>query len=273
MVINLNDCVGCGNCVIACKNEMAGNDWSPISAPEPETGANWLRLDYVARGTIPKVKHAWTPTPCMQCDNAPCIKAATGGAVYKRNDGIVIIDPVKAVGQKQIAESCPYGQIYWNSALNLPQKCTFCAHFLDNTSLDGGSQTPRCVIACATDAISFGKDTDLMPFIKANNAQPLHPEYGTQSRVYYIGIPTRFVAGTVFDSKIDEDVMGATVTLTDTASGQALTTTTDRFGDFWFENLAISKLYNVTINASGYNTKTLMAFTDTDQNLGSIDLK
>jgi Fe-S-cluster-containing dehydrogenase component len=280
MVIDVTKCYGCQNCALACKSEFVGittssgfvgNDYSPYAAPEPDTGSNWMRVDYGERGAFPKTKMAWTPTPCMHCDNAPCIAAATGGAVYKRSDGIVIIDPVKSVGQRQLVASCPYGAIFWNTALNIPQKCIFCAHILDNTNLDGGIQTPRCVNNCATSAISFGEDTDLMPFIKANNAKPLHPEYGTQPRVYYIGLPSRFVTGTVLDNK-GENLPGATVTATDVVSGTVLTATTNRFGDFWFEGLGAHRTYSVTISAPGKMTKTVNAYTNTDVDLGDLAL-
>ena len=59
------------------------------------------------------------------------MRAATGGAMARRPDGIVIIDPDKAAGQPDIVSACPYGTVFWNEASNLPQICTFCAHLLD----------------------------------------------------------------------------------------------------------------------------------------------
>ena len=82
---------------------------------------------------------------CAQCKNPACTKAAEDGAVYKREDGIVMIDPVKAAGQKQIVNSCPYRVIFWNQEKNVAQKCTMCAHLLDE-----GYKTPRCVELCPT---------------------------------------------------------------------------------------------------------------------------
>ena len=63
---------------------------------------------------------AYVPTMCNHCDNAPCV-AKGGGAVTKRDDGIVIIDPVKAKGRKDLVETCPYGHIWWNEELQVPQ--------------------------------------------------------------------------------------------------------------------------------------------------------
>ena len=107
------------------------------------TGQYWMNIVEKERGTFPKVKLSCIPFTCMHCSNAPCMKAAKDGAIYRREDGIVIIDPEKAVGQKQIVDACPYRVIYWNEEKNLPQKCTMCAHLLDQ-----GWKTPRCVEMC-----------------------------------------------------------------------------------------------------------------------------
>ena len=60
----------------------------------------------------------------MHCQDAPCVDAAIDGAVYRRDDGIVIIDPEKAKGQERIVNTCPYRVIFWNQELQIPQKCT-----------------------------------------------------------------------------------------------------------------------------------------------------
>ncbi len=86
----------------------------------------------------------------MQCEDPPCVKGSMDGAIYKRSDGIVIIDPEKSIGQKELISTCPYRVIYWNEERQIPQKCTFCAHLLDN-----GWHEPRCVDACPTGAITL----------------------------------------------------------------------------------------------------------------------
>lgn len=63
------------------------------------------------RGQYPFIDVAYLAVPCLHCDNAPCIRAAKDGAIYKRPDGIVIIDPVKAKGQKKVINACPYSAI------------------------------------------------------------------------------------------------------------------------------------------------------------------
>jgi Fe-S-cluster-containing dehydrogenase component len=131
MVIDVGKCNGCYNCFLACKDEHCGNDYFPYSVSQPMIGHFWMKLIEKERGEFPKVKVAYTPVPCMHCDKAACIKIARDGAIYKREDGIVMIDPLKAESKKDLISSCPYGVIYWNEEKRVPQKCTLCAHLLD----------------------------------------------------------------------------------------------------------------------------------------------
>ena len=82
MVIDINRCNGCYNCFLACRDEYCGNDYPPYSLSQPFTGHFWMRIIERERGQYPKVKVAYTPVLCMQCENAPCIEAALNGAVY-----------------------------------------------------------------------------------------------------------------------------------------------------------------------------------------------
>jgi Fe-S-cluster-containing dehydrogenase component len=90
----------------------------------------------------------YRPHICMHCAEAPCASAAQNGAVRCRPDGIVLIDPEKARGQKHLAQACPYGAISWNEETQLPQKCTLCAHLIDE-----GWTTTRCAQVCPTGAL------------------------------------------------------------------------------------------------------------------------
>jgi len=264
-VIDVGICNGCYCCQIACKDEHVGNDWTPIAKPQPDTGQFWLKQNEFVRGTVPKVKMYYRPHLCMHCDEAPCMPACPiEGAIYKRDDGLVIIDPVKCTGCKSCVDACPYGVIYFNGDLNISQKCTWCAHLLDK-----GWKEPRCVDACPTDALRFGEESDLKEYIK--KAQILHPEYKTKPRVYYIGIPKKFIAGAVWDPAADECTEGATVTLT--GGAKKLTAKTDRFGELWFEGLEEGK-YSVLIEKPGYKSwKKDNISTEKDVNLGDIELR
>ena len=267
MVIDINKCSGCYNCTLACKDEHCGHDYPGYSASQPMTGHFWMRLIERERGKYPKVKVAYTPIPCMQCSDAACIKAATDGAVYRREDGIVIIDPVKAKGQKQIVSACPYRAIYWNEELQLPQKCTFCAHLLDE-----GWKEPRCVELCPTGAIMFGDMEDKNSQVARTFAsgEILHPEYELKDSVVYLNLPKKFIAGTLAYSDTDECAGNVLVTLSSVSQQQ--TAMTDNFGDFDFEGLADNIEYTVTIEAQGYKTRILKTKTITDVYLGVIKL-
>jgi tetrathionate reductase subunit B len=249
-VIDVALCNGCYNCQIVCKDEHVGNDWTPIAKPQPDTGQFWMRLTEHIRGTVPKVKMHYIPKPCMHCDEAPCIPACpVEGAIYKREDGLIIIDSVKCTGCKACADICPYDAIFFNEDLNLAQKCTGCAHLLD-----GGWKVPRCVDACPTEAIRFGEESELADLIA--KAEVLLPESDAKPRVYYLNVPKNFVAGTVFDPVEDEIVEGATCTLQPLNGGAALTKQTNDFGDFWFEGLS-EGTFKLTITAPGFKPLTV----------------
>ena len=264
-VIDVSICNGCYSCQIVCKDEHVGNDWIPYAKPQPDTGQFWCKMNEYVKGTVPKVKMHYIPAMCMHCDNAPCLKACTvKGAIYKRDDGLVIIDPEKCTGCKSCLNSCPYNAIYFNEDLNIAQKCTGCAHLLDN-----GWKVPRCVDACPTEAIKFAEESELKKLI--SHAEVLKPESKTRPRVYYLNIPKKFVAGTVYNPVAKEVIIGATCTLTDSKGGKKTTATTDDFGDFWFEGLETG-LFSLKIESDG-KSKTIGSInTEKDINLGDIPL-
>ncbi len=265
LVIDLDICNGCYNCQVACKDEHVGNDWSPIAKPQPDTGQFWTKVHDKVRGQVPKVKVTYMHSICQHCDDAPCIPACNVNAIYRRDDGAVIIDPDKCRGNQLCISACPYEDvIYFNDSLNIAQKCTFCAHLLD----DGWSE-PRCVDACPTGAFTFGEEEDLAELIA--KAEPLKPGLDVKPRVYYIGLPKRFIAGAVFDSEADECTEGATVTLTDAATGKSLTATTDGYGDFWFHQVEPA-VYTVLVEKNGYLAEKLgpVDATQIDVNVGDM---
>lgn len=263
-LIDVARCMGCYSCQTACKDEHCGNDWSPYAKPQPDIGQFWLHLKEYTWGTTPKVQMHYVPTLCNHCENAPCMAADTNGAISRSQDGFVIIEPEKAAGQKQLVDACPYGAIYWNEELNIAQKCTGCAHLLDN-----GYEQPRCVEACPTDCIKFGEEADLADDILG--ATTLQPELGTKPRVYYRNMPGKFIAGEVVDPEAKEVVIGATVRAV--TGGKVYKTVTDEFGDFWFKDLAIGK-FDVTVEAKGYKPVYLYNIDTRDcANLGNIMLE
>ncbi len=254
MIIDVAKCHDCNNCFLACKDEYIGNDWKPFSVAQPWHGHRWMNIMRKERGQYPKVEVGYLPLPCVHCDDAPCIKAAKGGAIYKRDDGIVIIDPEKAKGQKDLVASCPYGAIYWNADKAVPQKCTFCVHLLEE-----GWKQPRCVQACPTGALEAAciEDTEMQKRVKAEGLEAYMPQLKTKARVYYKNLfryTHCFIAGSVALQDKDECADGATVKLKKGGGKAVQETVTNNYGDFKFDGLEEnSGAYELEISYSGYN--------------------
>ena len=156
-VVDTSLCNGCYNCQIACKDEHCGNDWTPYAKPQPDTGQFWMKMNETVHGNVPQVKMSYLPVMCQHCEDAPCMAACNvEGAITKRDDGWVIINPKACTGCMNCLDACPYGAIYYNKTLNLAQKCTGCAHLLDK-----GWEVRRYVDSCPTEAIIFGEESEL----------------------------------------------------------------------------------------------------------------
>jgi len=263
LIVDVSKCNGCYNCQVACKDEHVGNDWSPYAKPQPDTGQFWMKLTENVRGTVPKVRITYVPEVCRHCDNAPCIQSCKENAIFKRDDGMVVINPEKCSGHRNCVDACPYGAIYFNWDINIAQKCTMCAHLLDQ-----GWKEPRCVELCPTGALTFGEETELTDLIE--KADP--DSSNTKPRVHYIDLPKRFVTGAVFDPEEDECIQGATVTLTNLKTAEVFATQTNHFGDFWIRKLAVGD-YTLSVEKSGYLVKKIDAIsTEKDVNVGDIAL-
>ena len=209
----------------------------------------------------------------MHCGAAPCLDAAADGAVYRREDGIVLIDPRKAEGQRSMVDACPYNVIFWNAELQLPQKCTLCAHRLDE-----GAKEPRCVEACPTGALVFGDlddpDSEIarLSAVAGGGRLPSRVRHRSDGQRTWV-IPKRFIAGEV----VRRDLPGrmrarsadhsrggrnragdATPTATATSNSKA-----------WRRIGPITSASNMTATSP----KALDVVTHTDVNLGEIILE
>ena len=238
LIINVGRCENCHNCVIADRDEHVGNDFPGYAAPAAAVGDSPIRILRRAQGSAPMVETTYLPVMCNHCDDAPCIRHA-GDAIRKRDDGIVIIDPVKARGRKDIVGSCPYGAIVWNEEQQVPQTWIFDAHLLDQ-----GWDRPRCQQSCPTDVFEAVKldDAAMKKKAETEGLKVLKPDLGTRPRVWYRGLErweTCFIGGSVSADVAGavECIEGAEVSLSQ--AGKVLArTVTDGFGDFRFDNLA-----------------------------------
>ncbi len=273
LVIDVAKCNDCNNCFLACKDEFVENDYLPYSAAQPRHGQRWMNIMRKERGQYPKVDVAYLPIPCMHCDDAPCIKAAKDGAVYKMGNGIVIIDPEKAKGQRSIVDACPYGAIWWNDEKAVPQKCTFCIHLLEE-----GWKEPRCVQACPTGALSVihAEDREMAKVIKSDELEVYQPKYKTKVHVYYKNLyryTKCFIAGAVALQDTDECAEGAQVTLSKGRKKVIDRVATNNYGDFKIDNLKEkSGRYSLEIAYPSYTKHKMDINLKTSMNLGTIFL-
>jgi Fe-S-cluster-containing dehydrogenase component len=273
MIIDVAKCHDCNNCFLACKDEYVENDFPPYSIAQPWHGHRWMNIMRKERGEYPKVDVAYLPVPCMHCDDAPCMKSAEDGSVYKRPDGIVIIDPEKAKGNKQLTEACPYGVIWWNEEKDVPQKCTFCAHLLED-----GWEEPRCVQACPTGALKVihTEDSGMNAIIKAEGLEVYLPANQTNPRVYYKNLyryTSCFVAGSIALQDTDECSEGAAIQLANSSKSIVGKAETNNYGDFKFDDLEEgSGEYTLEITFEGYEPKILLINLNESLNLGTIFL-
>jgi Fe-S-cluster-containing dehydrogenase component len=274
MIIDVAKCHDCNNCFLACKDEHVNNEWPPYAAAQPWHGHRWINIMRKERGQYPLVDVAYRPTPCMQCDDAPCIKACKDGAVYKREDGIIIIDPQKARDQEALVDSCPYGAIWWNADKAVPQKCTFCAHLLED-----GWDKPRCVQACPTGALRMvhAEDAEMAKICGAEKLEVLQPGLKTKPRAYYKNLfryARCFVAGSVVLQDTDECAEGAKVSLTKLSGNNTTTLATNNYGDFKIDDLEEnSGRYTLRIDYTGYGVKTMELDLATSLSIGMIFLQ
>ncbi|NRP74756.1 Pyrogallol hydroxytransferase small subunit [Ensifer psoraleae] len=235
MIINVGRCENCHNCVIANRDEHVGNDFPGYAAPAAAVGDSPIRILRRTQGSAPMVETTYLPVMCNHCDDAPCIRRA-GDAIRKRDDGIVIIDPVKSRGRKDIVRSCPYGAIVWNEEQQVPQTWFFDAHLLDQ-----GWQQPRCQQVCPTNVFEAVKLDDAAMEKKAEKEglKVLKPNLATKPRIWYRGLErweTCFIGGSVSAecAGVVDCVQGAEVTLSQ--GGKRLAkATTNEFGDFAFD--------------------------------------
>jgi tetrathionate reductase subunit B len=173
MVIDAARCLHCAACVVACKAENEVGEGH---------SRNWLTER--AFGTFPALRVVMTPSQCMHCDDAPCVRVCPTGASYRDASGVVLVDSDDCIGCRYCIEACPYAARYFDEASGTVDKCTFCLPRV------AAGREPACVETCPTKTRIFGDMADPREEISRVVAQAAVdvalPQAGTSPKVYYL---------------------------------------------------------------------------------------
>ncbi|MBI5183191.1 MAG: 4Fe-4S dicluster domain-containing protein [Nitrospinae bacterium] len=195
-IIDLDRCIGCKACAIACKVEF-----------DTRLGLFMSQVIYYEYGEYPNTKRNFLPWLCNHCEYPPCINgcpvepidAEFNGirfkkkATYKRPDGVVMVDEDRCIGCGLCIQNCPYNVRFFdpekkggaNPDTNHASKCDLCVHILD------AGVVPCCVNTCPARARLIGDlndpNSEVSRLLKRDKAEVLLPEKGTKPHVFYIG--------------------------------------------------------------------------------------
>jgi Fe-S-cluster-containing dehydrogenase component len=192
MVIDIDKCIGCGNCVRACSNEnhvpsgyfrtwveryQVGEDQPPrVDSPN---GA----IDGFPPNTRTGLKSFFVPKLCNQCAHSPCVQVCPVGATFVSPDGVVLVDQSYCLGCRYCVQACPYGCRYLHPDTRTVDKCTLCYHRITQ------GLTTACCENCPTGArqlVDFKNPKDpVHEFLRHNKVQILKPYMATGAKVYY----------------------------------------------------------------------------------------
>ncbi len=195
LVIDLDTCVGCNACAVACKQWNASGTSGPLTDQSPfgrdPTGVWFNRIRNYEVGHYPDSKTVHFPMSCMHCDEAWCVDVCPTGASYKRaEDGIVLVDPDKCMGCNYCAWACPYGARELDRAEGVMKKCTLCVDRIYDEALPETERQPACVLTCPTHARLFGDFDDphsaVSRAVAERGGQPLMPELGYAPVNHYL---------------------------------------------------------------------------------------
>jgi sulfite dehydrogenase (quinone) subunit SoeB len=190
LVIDLDTCVGCHACVIACKGWNTENYGAPLADLDPYgarpegTFLNRIHsFEVTPEQGAPVVVHF--PKSCLHCEDAPCVTVCPTGASYKRvEDGIVLVNEVDCIGCGLCAWACPYGAREMDGAEGVMKKCTLCVDRIYNENLPEVDREPACVRTCPAGARHFGDladpDSAVSRLVADRGGFDLMPEQGTK---------------------------------------------------------------------------------------------
>ena len=196
IAIDIEKCIGCGNCAKSCKieNDVPEEPFFFRTWVEQYTVKNDGSVDIISPnggidGFEQKVpdeeifKSYFVPKMCNHCSKSPCIQVCPVGATYDSPEGIVLIDEKYCIGCRYCVQACPYGCRFIHPVKKVASKCTLCYHRLKK-GLD-----PVCIEYCPTGARMFGnlkdKNSKIVKFLKEHNTQVLRPNLNTGSKLFY----------------------------------------------------------------------------------------
>jgi Fe-S-cluster-containing dehydrogenase component len=252
MIVDVKRCSICYACQVACKDEFVGNPYPPYSFPQPDVEQEWIKVSEIEKGKHPYVKVYPVPLLCMHCGKAPCIDACPiPECIYRKENGVIIVDPDKCDGCKDCVDACPYRVIFFNDDKNICQKCTFCIHRLEE------GKEPACVDACPSNVFIFGEESKILKEVKQRGAKQMNPDYKLEPKIYYIGLPSPSFAGHVIDDQKLMDVSDATITVRGIKNDSLMSFKSDIAGNFLADSLSMNATYNITIESQGFVPRTI----------------
>ena len=193
MIIDIDKCIGCGNCVRACSRENGVPDgyfrtWVERYQVTEDRDHPTVESPNGAINGFPPlaredVKSFFVPKLCNHCVDSPCTQVCPVGATFISPDGVVLIDPEYCLGCRYCIQACPYGCRYFHPGKEVADKCTLCYHRITK------GLTTACCESCPTGArqlVDLKNPRDpVHEFLRNNKVQVLKPQMATQPKVFY----------------------------------------------------------------------------------------